>query len=91
MSRPSHARKEDEQALRHAESKGWRVVVGGGHCWGKMYCPWNDAHCRCGEFCITSIWSTPRSPGNLARQLRRVVDNCSGSKVALGAPNAGEE
>ncbi|MDD2105210.1 MULTISPECIES: hypothetical protein [Pseudomonas] len=91
MSRPSHARKEVEQALRHAESKGWRVVVGGGHCWGKMYCPWNDAHCRCGEFCITSIWSTPRSPGNLARQLRRVVDNCSGSKVASGAPNAGEE
>lgn len=30
MSRPSHARKEVEQALRHAESKGWRVVVGGG-------------------------------------------------------------
>lgn len=39
MSRPSHAKKEVEQALKHAELQGWRVVVGGGHCWGKMYCP----------------------------------------------------
>jgi hypothetical protein len=41
-----------------------------------MYCPWNDANCRCGEFCIASIWSTPKNPGNHGKQIRRVVDNC---------------
>ncbi|WP_085273588.1 MULTISPECIES: hypothetical protein [unclassified Pseudomonas] len=91
MSRPSHAKKEVEQALRHAESQGWRVEVGGGHCWGKLYCPHNDADCRCGEFCITSVWSTPKSPGNFARQLRRVVDNCSGGRMTKGAAHAAEE
>jgi hypothetical protein len=35
--------------------------------------------CRCGEFCITSIWSTPKSPFNHARSLRRVVDKCTGA------------
>ncbi|WP_322366731.1 hypothetical protein [Pseudomonas sp. Teo4] len=91
MSRPSHAKKEVEQALRHAESKGWKVVVGGGHCWGKLYCPFNDAECRCGEFCITSVWSTPRNPGTFARQLRRVVDRCSGGTLTKGISSAGEE
>ena len=42
-----------------------------------MYCPYNDEECRCGEFCITSVWSTPKNPGNHARALRRVVDNCT--------------
>jgi hypothetical protein len=84
MSRPSHAKKEVEQALRHAESKGWRVVVGGGHCWGKLYCPFNDTDFRCGEFCVTSVWSTPKNPGNFARQLRRVVDNCTSSMAKTG-------
>ncbi|WP_082056627.1 hypothetical protein [Pseudomonas sp. 10-1B] len=91
MSRPSHAQKEVEQALRHAESQGWKVVRGGGHCWGKMYCPFNDSECRCGEFCITSVWSTPRNPGNFARQLRRVVDNCSGNRMSPWPANRDEE
>lgn len=29
-----------------------------------------------GEFCISSIWSTPRNAENHAKQIRRVVDNC---------------
>jgi len=91
MSRPVHAKKEVEQALRHAESKGWRIVVGGGHCWGKMYCPFNDADCRCGERCITSVWSTPKNPGNFARQLKRVVDHCTGSSETDTAAKGGEE
>lgn len=81
MSRPSHARKEVEQALRHAESQGWKVVAGGGRYWGKMYCPYNDTDCRCGEFCITSIWSTPKNPENFARQLKRIVCNCARARV----------
>lgn len=49
MPRKPHPKKEVEAAIRHAESKGWRVEVGGGHAWGKMYCPYNNELCRCGE------------------------------------------
>jgi hypothetical protein len=82
MTRASHPKKEVEQAIRYAEGNGWRVEVGGSHAWGRMYCPYNDAECRCGDFCIVSIWSTPKSPGNLARKLKRVVDNCTARKRA---------
>ena len=62
MTRSAHPKKDVEKALRYAESQGWRIVQGGSHAWGKMYCPVNSAECRCGEFCITSIWSTPKAP-----------------------------
>jgi len=77
MSRKKHSKKEVEEALRYAEEHGWRIDVGGSHAWGKMYCPNNDKECRCGEFCIASIWSTPKNAGNHAKQIRRVVDNCT--------------
>lgn len=76
MARKKHAKKEIEIALCYAESKGWRVEVGGGHAWGKLFCPYKDDPCRCGEFCIASIWSTPKNAANHAKQIRRVVDNC---------------
>ena len=41
-----------------------------------MYCPHNDPECRCGEYCVTVIWSTPRIPENHAGQIRKVVDHC---------------
>jgi hypothetical protein len=77
MARTTHPKKEVEAALRHAEANGWRVEVGGSHAWGRIYCPCDNDGCRCGEFCIASVWSTPRNPRNHARQLRRVVDRCS--------------
>ena len=77
MPRKPHPIPEVEAAIRHAEAHGWQVSVGGSHAWGRMRCPYNDASCRCGEFCLTSIWSTPKNAGNHARSLRRVVDNCS--------------
>jgi hypothetical protein len=77
MSRRSHPHSEIEAALKHAEDNGWRVDVGGGHCWGRIYCPYNDKECRCGVFCISSVWSTPKNPENHGRQIRRVVDNCT--------------
>ncbi|WP_271196523.1 hypothetical protein [Pseudomonas turukhanskensis] len=77
MTRSAHSKKDVEQALSYVEPHGWRVVEGGGHCWGKMYCPYNDRDCRCGEFCISSIWSTPKNPGNFAKAIRRVVSNCT--------------
>jgi hypothetical protein len=77
MSRRSHPHPDIEDALEYAEKNGWRVDVGGGHCWGKIYCPYNDKACRGGIFCISSVWSTPRNPGNHAKQIRKVVDNCT--------------
>ena len=74
--RRRHPNKEIEDALRHAETEGWRVEVGGSHAWGRMFCPYDDKTCRCGEFCITSVWSTPANPTNHARAIRRVVDRC---------------
>ena len=80
MGSKKHSKKEVQAAIEYAESKGWRIEVSGGsgHAWGQMYCPHNDKDCRCGEFCISSIWSTPRSPGNHAKQIRKVVDKCTG-------------
>ncbi|MNK32126.1 hypothetical protein D3C87_505800 [compost metagenome] len=43
--------------------------------------PYNDDGCRCGEFCIACIWSTPKNPGNHARAIRRVVDNGTFNKL----------
>lgn len=77
MTRLKHPKKEVEAALRHAEAHGWTIKVGGGHAWGKILCPFKNKECRCGEFCITSVWSTPRSPDSHANTLRRVVDNCA--------------
>jgi hypothetical protein len=77
MTRSRHPKKDVEEAIQYAEAHGWRVVVGGSHAWGRMYCPYNDPRCRCGEFCITSIWSTPRNAMNHARFIKRVVDNCA--------------
>ena len=81
MVRANHSKKEVEAALAYAEKNGWRVQSGGkGHAWGKIFCPCKDAECRCGEFCISSVWSTPKNPGNHARHLRRVVDNCTAGR-----------
>lgn len=91
MARPTHPKKDVEAALKYAEAHGWRIVVGGSHAWGKLYCPYNDEQCRCGDFCITSIWSTPKDPSNHARKLRQVVDNCTTDKQRRRAdPEAGD-
>jgi hypothetical protein len=90
VGRARHPKKEVEEAVRYAEAAGWRAEVGGSHAWGRIYCPYNDAECRCGEFCITSVWSTPKNPGNHARQIKRVVDNCTGrtrARVSGRVPN----
>lgn len=77
MSRPRHPDKAIEAALQHAEHAGWRIETSSGHAWGRMFCPRNSRSCRCGRFCITSIWSIPKNADSHARQLRRVVDNCT--------------
>jgi hypothetical protein len=77
MGRRSHPKQEIEAALKYAELNGWHIDVGGSHAWGKIYCPYNDRECRCGTFCISSVWSTPKNAGNHAKQIRRIVDNCT--------------
>jgi hypothetical protein len=86
MARKPHPKAEIEAALKYAEEQGWRIDIGGSHAWGKMYCPYNDGTCRCGEFCIASIWSTPRNAENHARQIRRVVNNCTSHRGRIHAP-----
>lgn len=76
LKRTKHPSKSIESAIQFAESQNWRIKVGGSHAWGKMYCPFNQESCRCGEFCMTSIWSTPRRQENHAHALKRVVEKC---------------
>ncbi len=75
-----HPNKEIAAAIQYAQDNGWRIVAKGSHAWGKMFCPQNSSDCRCGEFCVNSIWSTPRNPENHAKLIRRIVDNCIFSK-----------
>ncbi|MGP9821201.1 hypothetical protein ACTZWW_14395 [Salinarimonas sp. NSM] len=76
MARRRHPDKEIEAALRFAEDNGRRISLGGSHAWGKIYCPYDDEECRCGEFCIASVWTTPRNASAHARHIRRVVEGC---------------
>lgn len=73
MTRPKHPNKEIEAAVAHAESKGWRYKAAGksAHCWGRLLCP--DAT---PAGCQMSVWSTPRSPENHAKQIKRMVKRC---------------
>lgn len=82
MARKRHPKKEIEAAVQYAEAQGWIVVEGRGHCWGMLRCPRNDAECRCGAFCMISVWSTPRVSENEARKIRRVVDGCIHRRIA---------
>lgn len=77
MPRKCHPNAEIADAIKYAEDNGWQVKLSNGHAWGRIFCPYNDKDCRCGEHCITSIWSTPRNPRDHARKIRKVVDKCS--------------
>ncbi len=71
MARGRHSNKEIEASLQYAESQDWDIVESArGHCWGVIRCPLGRGGCQ------KSIWSTPRSPQNHAREIRRFVDRC---------------
>jgi hypothetical protein len=71
MARSRHPNKHIEQAVRYAESLGWRVEMSRGHAWGHLLCPHHQR-----EGCLVSVWSTPHNPENHARHIRREVDLC---------------
>lgn len=74
MSRGRHPKKEVEEALAELEASGdWIVTetAGRGHWWGVAKCVFGHGPCQ------ISIWSTPRSPGNHAKQILRVATRCS--------------
>jgi hypothetical protein len=63
---PKHPKKEVNEALDYADQQGFEVEqTPSGHKWGRI-------RCTCGR--MFSVWSTPRSPFNHGRQIRRWVD-----------------
>lgn len=71
-----HSNKEINKVVQHAIKSGWTLEAANGHAWGILRCPKNKADCRCGLFCQISVWSTPKNPGNFAKQLKKRVDGC---------------
>ena len=71
--RSKHPNKDIELALKYAEAKGWRYQPTGNsaHAWGKILCPLASR-----EGHSMSIWSTPKSAENHAKQIKRNVDAC---------------
>jgi hypothetical protein len=71
MGRLRHPNKDIEAAVQYAEQAGWHVKMSKGHAWGRLFCA---SATRFG--CIVSVWSTPCSPHNHARHIRKQVDSC---------------
>jgi len=71
-----HPNKHIQAAIGYALSRGWTWVSPGdsAHCFCKLRCgnP-KDEH----RHHQMSVWSTPKSAENHARQIRRKVDQCS--------------
>lgn len=72
-SRPTHPNKEIEAAVKYAEANGWRYKAVGksSHAWGRLLCPFPDT-----TGCRLSVWSTPQSPEDHAKRIRREVAKC---------------
>jgi hypothetical protein len=71
MARSRHPNKEIESAIQHAEDRGWRVLAGGSHAWGFLYCPEQTR-----EGCRVPVYSTPRNPEGHARRILQRIDGC---------------
>ena len=90
MTRPRHPKPEIEKAIQYAEGLGWTAELSNGHAWGRLFCPQSTQ-----DGCIVSVWSTPRSPENHARQIRKVADRCphinAPDNIAGDEPEEGNE
>lgn len=66
--RRRHPKKDVEKALQLAEAAGWEVIPKrSGHWWGIA---------QCGFGCRAPIISTPRSPGDHAKNIKKAIDRC---------------
>lgn len=72
MARKRHPNKEIEAVVDDAVRSGWTLEKGTGHAWGFLLCAQNDR-----DGCMWPVWSTPKNPGNFARQLGRRVAKCA--------------
>ena len=68
--RPRHPKKEIEAVIQYAESRGWRVGVGGSHPWGVLLCPDRNG-------CQVGVHATPANAFHHARYLRHQIDGCT--------------
>lgn len=81
MTRKKHPNKDIEAALVEIEGLGWHFEDTGksAHACHKMLCPYKEAQSQCdgnSQWCMKSVWKTPRSPENHARDLKRNVYRC---------------
>ena len=77
MNRKKHPNKDIEEAVKYAESMGWRYKASGdsAHAWGRLLCVLESR-----EGCSMSIWSTPKNPFAHAEQIKRSVNRCPHKK-----------
>jgi hypothetical protein len=68
-----HPNKHIREALKYAEKNGWQFIKSRGHAYGIIRCGHGHRDCQ------KSIWSTPRSPENHAKDIRDKVDSCPGA------------
>lgn len=68
-----HPKKEVHEAVKELSEANWDIEPRTGHAWGVARCPHGC--------CQVSIWSTPQSPENHAKQLRRSLERCPGEEV----------
>ncbi len=69
-----HPNKHIQAAIEYAISRGWDFDAGGrsSHCFGRIRCGISGHREH-----QMSVWSTPRSPENHARQIIRMIIRCT--------------
>ncbi|HHL2560843.1 TPA: hypothetical protein ACQ31I_002754 [Yersinia enterocolitica] len=70
-----HPNKHIQAAIEYALSKGWVWILPGdsAHCFCKLRCGNPEGEHRAHQM---SVWSTPKSAENHAKQIRRKVNHC---------------
>ncbi len=89
MPRDRHGNWEVEVALLYAEARGWRVEPTPGHALGRLCGPSEKSADRDDAFEVMSVWSSPKSAHQHARQIRRVVDRGNTVTAQQVKPHAG--
>lgn len=69
-----HPNKEIREAIKYADSKGWRIKETGksSHAFCRLLCPEKsiDGHTK-------SVWRTPKVPENHVKEIIKAVDRCN--------------